>query len=1161
MTTHALFAARVRAWLASHSFSSSPISWLLVLSLGCAAAWYGTRGYAQEAARQEQLNGFVQQAQLTANNGETSDHLGQAVALSGDTILVGAPGDNVGVQSNQGSAYVYRRVSGVWSQEAQLFAPDGVGGDGFGNAVGLSGDVAVVAAAFDDRAAGFNAGSVYVFRRSGATWNFEQQLTPSDPADNDRFGVSVAVSGDTILVGAPMKATSRGAAYVFRFASGAWTQEAPLLASGGVANDEFGAGVALHGDVAVIGAAGKDGKGAAYGFTRSGVTWAQQPVITHASLEAGDRFGESVALYNGTALIGAPKGLSSNQGAAYAFTFSAGVWNFQAQLLASDGATDDEFGKAVALYGDTALVGAPLDDVGTAPIVVNQGSAYVFTRAGVTWSQQERLIILNGSTDDQAGLAVALDSQAAVLGVWLRDITVGAATNSDQGAAYVFNVGCPNITINPVTLPPGLPNVAYSQTLTASGGAMPYSFTITAGALPDGFTLSTAGVLSGTTSQMGSFSFTVRATDANGCFAERSYTLAIGACPTITFNPAVLATAPINAYYVQPLIAQGGASPYFFNVVAGALPPGLTLAGTGVITGTPTAYGTYKFTVIATDSTGCSATRNYSLTITCPVITLTPAFLPGASLNVPYQQTLTAQGGAAPYSYSYVGDLPPGMTLLNTGVLSGAATALGTFNFAVIAVDVNGCTVVYPYSLRVCRVLTLAPGSLVNGIPNQLYPTVTFQATGGLAPYSYTLTGVLPQGMSFNQGVLSGAPMQAGTYNFIVQATDAEGCVVAQSYTWIVAADPCAAGGCGTLTATPNPVVVCDGSGLGVTTMSWNAPTITQTQVRVGSPNGALFAAGGSTGSATTGKWVFNGAQFFLLNATNGTVLASATIGVTSNGCGMLTAAPNPIQVCDNSGLGVTTLSWNAPNFTQTQLRIGSPSGALFAAGGAAGSATTGKWVSNGMQFFLVNAANGATLASTTVNVTTAGCATGTLVATPAQVQVCDGSGLGVTTLRWNTSGVTSTQLRVGSPSGAIFTSGGATGMATTGKWVSNGLQFFLVNAANGATLASVTVGTTTAGCSGLAGVITATPTAIQVCDGSGLGVTTINWNAPGNATTQVRIGSPNGVLFTSGSASGSATTGKWVSHGLTFFLVNAGTNATLGSVTVSVNASGCLAP
>jgi hypothetical protein len=374
-----------------------------------------------------------------------------------------------------------------------------------------------------------------------------------------------------------MKATSRGAAYVFRYASGTWAQESQLLASGGVANDEFGAGVALQGDVAVVGAPGKDGKGAAYGFTRSGVTWSQQPMMTHASLEAGDRFGESVALYNGTALIGAPKGVASNQGAAYVFTLSAGVWSFQAQLVASDGATDDDFGKSVTLYGDTALIGAPLDDVGTAPTVVNQGSAYVFTRAGTSWSQQERLTILNGFTDDQAGLAVALDSQSAVLGVWLRDITAGATTNFDQGAAYVFNVGCPNIAINPVTLPSGLPNTAYSQTFTASGGATPYGFTITAGALPDGFTLSSTGVLSGTTTQMGSFSFTVRATDANGCFSERPYTLAIGSCPTITFNPSVLGTAPINTYYVQPLIAGGGTSPYFFNVVAGALPPGLTL--------------------------------------------------------------------------------------------------------------------------------------------------------------------------------------------------------------------------------------------------------------------------------------------------------------------------------------------------------------------------------------------------------------------------------------------------------------------------------------------------------------------------------------------------------------------------------------------------------
>src|SRR6185436_14116419 len=112
-----------------------------------------------------QLNGFVQQANLIATDGEADDQLGKAVALSGDTVLVGAPADNVGSVVNQGSAYVFRRSSGVWSQEAQLLAPDGQGGDAFGSTVALEGDVAVVGAPFADTNAGLNAGAIYVFRR------------------------------------------------------------------------------------------------------------------------------------------------------------------------------------------------------------------------------------------------------------------------------------------------------------------------------------------------------------------------------------------------------------------------------------------------------------------------------------------------------------------------------------------------------------------------------------------------------------------------------------------------------------------------------------------------------------------------------------------------------------------------------------------------------------------------------------------------------------------------------------------------------------------------------------------------------------------------------------------------------------------------------------
>jgi hypothetical protein len=174
-----------------------------------------------------------------------------------------------------------------------------------------------------------------------------------------------------------------------------------------------------------------------------------------------------------------------------------------------------------------------------------------------------------------------------------------------------------------------------------------------------------------------------------------------------------------------------------------------------------------------------------------------------------------------------------------------------------------------------------------------------------------------------------------------------------------------------TFTANPNPIVVCDGTGLGITTLNWYAPGESLVQVREGSANGTILTSGGSSGSFTTGKTVTDGMVFYLMRPNSTTVLATVTVNVQT--CS-LTANPNPVQVCDGTGLGVTTLTWSAPGYANTQLRIGSPTGVLFTSGGATGSATTGKWVSNGTVFYLVDAATGATLATTTVAIWTENC-------------------------------------------------------------------------------------------------------------------------------------------------------------------------------------------
>ena len=826
---------------ASPTGSLSPFSFakrIFAFALCTAFLWGALHTYSRVLGFQDapvQLNGFVQQARLIATDGEGSDQLGRSVAVSGETVLVGTPGDNVGVNTNQGSAYVFRRTGANWAQEAQLLAPDGLGGDSFGQAVALDGDVAAVGAAFDDKPTGGNVGSVYVFRRTGTVWAFEQKLVPNDPQDNDRFGGAVALVGDLIVVGASFKNIAanpdQGAAYVFKRTGGTWIQQARLTAADGAASDGLGESVALNGSTALIGAPGRDGgKGAAYVFTTDGANWLFQQQLTNNTLAPNDRFGSAVALNGETALVGAPNALVAHQGSAFVFTRSGTVWSEQAQLNANDGAADDGFGSSAALIGDTALVGAPFDNLGFNDEINDQGSAYEFVRVGTNWFQQTKLKANDGAADDQAGIAVALSSQLAVVGAWLKDINA----NIDQGAAYVFIATCPTVLISPASLPAGAPNVAYNQTLTGSGGAAPYSFALDSGSLPTGLTLSAAGVLSGTTAEQGNFTFGVKVTDANGCFNTRSYTLAIGACSAITFNPQILGPAPVNQLYIHSIIAAGGVAPYNFFVSGGALPPGIELSSGGVLNGTPTTLGSFNFTIRATDTNNCSGTRSYTLTITCQLITLNPETLPQGSVGQAYSQTFTASGGNAPYTFSQNGgDLPTGLTLTSAGVLSGTPTAVGTFNFAVKVTDAGGCVVTRSYSVSVCAAITVNPATLPAGRPGQPYPTVTFTATGGIEPYTFALTGTLPTGLAFNAGVLSGTPTQTGSFPVTVTATDGNGCVGSRAYTLLVNAR----------------AVKGDFDGDGKTDLAvWRGPAGTWLAIRSG--NGTLFSTNWGTSLA-----------------------------------------------------------------------------------------------------------------------------------------------------------------------------------------------------------------------------------------------------------------------------------------------------------------------
>ena len=292
------------------------------------------------------IDPFVQQAKLTAVDGAAYDYFGRAVALSsdGDTAIVGAYEADVGGNANRGAAYVFTRSGVTWSEQEKLIAADGAMNDYFGRAVALSsdGDTAIVGAYAADVGTNLNQGAAYVFTRSGAVWTQQEKLTAADGAANDEFGISVALNSD--------------------------------------------------GDTACAGAYQTDVGG------------------------------------------------NANQGAAYMFTRSGVAWSEQEKLIAADGAAYDYFGRAVALSsdGDTAIAGAYEADVGGN---ANRGAAYVFTRSGVVWSEQKKLIATGGAVNDYFGRAVALsgDGNTVIAGAYQADVS----GNVNQGAAYVFAVPPP----------------------------------------------------------------------------------------------------------------------------------------------------------------------------------------------------------------------------------------------------------------------------------------------------------------------------------------------------------------------------------------------------------------------------------------------------------------------------------------------------------------------------------------------------------------------------------------------------------------------------------------------------------------------------------------------------------------------------------------------
>ncbi len=308
---------------------------------------------------------WVEVATVLPQGGAPGSQFGYAVDLDGSTLAVGA----ARADGDRGAVYVFTRdSSGAWSQQARL---GGVNpGDELGYAVALEGDTLAAGAPFAAGAGGAERGALTVYERSGGSWSEAASVLGLDTGPGDRFGNAASLSGSTLLVGAAHARqdgnASTGAAYVFVRGAGGWGQQAKLVDSQPAAFDKLGRAVALDGDVALVGVPHDDDVatdgGAALVFLRTGTSWAQQAKLAPGDLVSGAYFGRALVLSGTTALVGSPfatSGGSAQAGAAYTFTSSGGQWTQQARFAAAPPSASAEYGRSLALEGDTAVVGEP----------------------------------------------------------------------------------------------------------------------------------------------------------------------------------------------------------------------------------------------------------------------------------------------------------------------------------------------------------------------------------------------------------------------------------------------------------------------------------------------------------------------------------------------------------------------------------------------------------------------------------------------------------------------------------------------------------------------------------------------------------------------------------------------------------------------------------
>jgi len=484
---------------------------------------------------------WIQQAYVKASQVSNADNFGSVTAIDQDLLVVGSPQEDSNLTTiqnggpfstdegatNAGAVYVYRRSGVNWTQTTFIKALNAQLSDFFGQAIAVSGDTIVVGAPFEDSSSttitngptfswdegSSNSGAVYVYRYDGSVWTLEAFIKAPNSVANIKFGTSVAIDKDTIVVGAPFEdapasgplATApsttsladAGAAYVFTRTGTTWSFQYYLKSNNADSTDYFGLNVAVHGDTVAVGVPFEDSNqatitngtsssgdntygdsGAVYIFARSGVVWTQQAFLKAPNVGAGDEFGDSISIFENHLVVGAWNEASSDtsisngtsassnnsfssSGAAYVFYRSGSNWSHQAFLKPSNNVSAGmNFGSSVGIFGSTIVVGAALErsnavtpsygsTASNNTSLPNAGAAYVFQSSGSTWSQAAYLKATNtGASDNFGKTGVGISGSTIVVGAPEEDsnqntITNGTSSSNDNsingaGAVYIF---------------------------------------------------------------------------------------------------------------------------------------------------------------------------------------------------------------------------------------------------------------------------------------------------------------------------------------------------------------------------------------------------------------------------------------------------------------------------------------------------------------------------------------------------------------------------------------------------------------------------------------------------------------------------------------------------------------------------------------------------